>query len=309
MSRGWSSYVIAFTIANILGCVWLLWWTARRRPGDGTEAPTTGHRWDEDLTEYNKPLPRWWLNLFYATVVFALAYLAIFPGLGNVSGTARWTSATEHAADVAAAEALLRPRFARFASQPLEQLARDPEALALGAAVFANNCATCHGSDARGAHGFPNLTDANWLWGGAPDTVLATILDGRRAVMPALGAVLGPQGVTEAAVYVQSLSGARADAALARAGEKRFQTLCAACHGANGRGNQALGAPDLRDDVWEYGGDFAAIETSIRDGRSGQMPPHRALLGAERARVAAAWVLSRSAGAAEPGPGADNAAR
>ena len=292
MSQGWGFFVAILTIANILGCVWLLWWTARKRPDERAETDTTGHTWDGDLTEWNKPLPRWWLNLFYITVVFALVYLAIYPGLGVYAGTQGWSSEGEHAKDVAEADAAIKPLFAKFAAVPLPELAGNPEALALGRSVFANNCVTCHGSDARGARGFPNLVDKDWLWGGEPDTVLATILDGRQAAMPPLGAALGDQGTVEAAVYVQSLSGMPVDAALAQAGKGRFDSICAACHGADGKGNKALGAPDLTDGIWLYGGDFASISQTIKNGRNGQMPAHRAILGEDRARLAAAFVLS-----------------
>jgi len=293
MSQGWSWYIAVVSLANILGCLWLLWWTAKKRPGERSESETTGHTWDGDLTEYNKPLPRWWLNLFYATIVFALAYLVLYPGLGAFAGTQGWSSAKEHAKDAAEADAAIKPLFAKFAATPLAELGENTEALALGRSVFANNCATCHGSDARGAKGFPNLTDSDWLWGGAPESVLTTILDGRQAAMPPLGQVLGEQGVTEAAVYVQSLSGHAVDATLAQAGKARFDMICAACHGPDGKGNPALGAPNLTDGVWLYGGDFSTISETIRNGRQGRMPAHRGLLGEDRARLAAAFVLSQ----------------
>jgi cytochrome c oxidase cbb3-type subunit 3 len=295
MSSGWSYWIALVSLANILACLWLLWWTSRKRPGEPSDADTTGHTWDGDLTEYNKPLPRWWLNLFYATVAFSLVYLVLFPGLGAFAGTQQWSSEKQLREEVAAADATLKPLFAKFAGSDLSALAKDPQALALGHSVFANNCTTCHGSDARGAKGFPNLTDSDWIWGGAPDTVLTTIMDGRQAVMPPMGQVLGEDGVTQVAVYVQSLSGAPVDAALAHAGEARFQAICSACHGPDGKGNPLLGAPNLTDKVWLYGGDFATISETIRNGRSGKMPAHRDILGEDRARLVAAWVLSQGA--------------
>jgi cytochrome c oxidase cbb3-type subunit 3 len=295
MSSGWSYWIALVSLANILACLWLLWWTSRKRPGEPSDADTTGHTWDGDLTEYNKPLPRWWLNLFYATVAFSLVYLVLFPGLGAFAGTQQWSSEKQLREEVAAADATLKPLFAKFAGSDLSALAKDPQALALGHSVFANNCTTCHGSDARGAKGFPNLTDSDWIWGGAPDTVLTTIMDGRQAVMPPMGQVLGEDGVTQVAVYVQSLSGAPVDAALAHAGEARFQAICSACHGPDGKGNPLLGAPNLTDKVWLYGGDFATISETIRNGRNGKMPAHRDILGEDRARLVAAWVLSQSA--------------
>jgi cytochrome c oxidase cbb3-type subunit 3 len=295
MSTGWTLYIAILTIVNIVGCVWLLWWTAKRRPGEDLSKPTTGHVWDETLTEYNKPMPRWWLNLFYITIVFSLVYLVAYPGLGSFAGYKKWTSNNQHDADAQAIEAKLKPLFARFADQPLDQLMHDNEAVNLGRAVFANNCATCHGSDARGAKGFPNLTDSEWLWGGTPDAVQTTILNGRNGVMPALGDALGDQGVIETAVYVQSLSGAPVDRALADAGSKRFATLCVACHGVDGKGNQALGAPDLTNQSWTYGGSYEAIVETLRQGRNGVMPPHAPLIGKDRVRVAAAFVLAQHA--------------
>jgi cytochrome c oxidase cbb3-type subunit 3 len=298
----WTVYVAVLVVANVAGCVWLLWWTSKRR-GEARDEDTTGHAWDDDLTEYNKPLPRWWLNLFYATIVFGLGYLVVYPGLGGVAGWARWTSAGEHADDVAAADAKVRASLARFDALSVRDLAANRDAVALGGALFATHCAACHGADARGAKGYPNLTDADWLWGGEPERVLETVLEGRRGSMPALGAALGEGGVVEAAVYVQSLAGGPHDAVIAQRGKARFQALCAACHGADGKGNTSLGAPNLTDAVWLYGGSFDDIAATIRDGRSGTMPAHRELLGPDRARLAAGWVLSRQAPRGEAGAG------
>ena len=304
MSTGWSIYITVLTVLNILGCLWLLWWTAQKRGDGAPPAETTGHTWDGDLTEYNKPLPKWWLNLFYLTIVFSAVYLVLFPGLGAFAGTSKWTSADQLRADIAAHDARLAPLFARFADKPIDQLARDAEAVALGRSVFANNCATCHGSDARGAKGFPNLTDNDWLWGGDADAIVTTVTKGRIAAMPALGSALGEQGVAAAAAYVQSLSGVAADPGLVRAGETHFKTLCVACHGADGKGNPLLGAPNLTDDTWLYGGDFASISATIANGRNGQMPAQEPILGTDRARLAAAWVYSlREAGPVPAGAG------
>jgi cytochrome c oxidase cbb3-type subunit 3 len=303
MSNAWSWYVIALVALNIVGCVWLLWWTGKRRPGD--PAPTdTSHVWDGDLTEYNKPMPRWWINLFYLTIVFGIGYLVYYPGLGAFAGTSRWTSAKAHASDKAAQDKKLAAAFARFDGQPIDVLARDPAARQLGKAIFANHCATCHGSAAQGAKGYPNLTDDIWHWGGQPQQILATVLDGREGVMtPWEQALGGMPGVTETAVYVQSLSGHKVDTGLARAGQGRFAGICAACHGADGKGNPGLGAPDLSDDYWLYGGDFNTIRESIAKGRHGVMPAHRELLGETRARVVAGYVYSLSHG--QPAAGAE----
>lgn len=293
MSAFWSFFVAAIVVINIVGCVWLLWWTGKRRPG---EPETTGHVWDGDIREYDKPLPRWWINLFYLTIVFSVAYLAWFPGFGGLAGAGNWTSKKEHDADLAQIEVQLAVQFKAFESLTLGELTQHPDALRIGQGVFANNCSTCHGSDARGAKGFPNLTDKIWHWGGDADTVLKTILEGRQAAMPALAAVLGSdQAVTETAVYVQSLSGQSADPALVAAGKTRFKTICAACHGPDAKGDPVLGAPDLTDAYWLYGSDFDSIRSAIVNGRNGQMPAHAPIIGDARARLVAAYVLSLSA--------------
>jgi cytochrome c oxidase cbb3-type subunit III len=304
MSTGWSLYIAVVSIFNVVACLWLLWWTARQRapaaPKSGAssgDAPTTGHEWD-GIQEFNTPLPKWWLNLFYLTIAFGFVYFALYPALGNYSGTTGWTSAQEHDQQAAQADALIQPLFRAFADKPLEQLTQDAAALRLGRSVFANHCATCHGSDAQGAKGFPNLIDGDWLWGGEPEQVLTSILDGRNGAMPGLEAVIGADKVPAVAVYVQSLAGNKADPQLAAKGKPVFATLCAACHGVDGRGNPALGAPNLTDHVWLHGGDFNSIAHSIRAGRSGQMPAHRELIGVDRARLAAAWILSQQTASA-----------
>lgn len=293
MSSFWSWFIVALVVLNILGCVWLMWWTGKRRPGDPAPEQTS-HWWDGDLTEYNKPMPRWWLVLFYLTIVFGVAYLVWFPGLGSFAGTSGWSSAAEHDAARAADEQRTNATLARFAEVPLPALAADPEAMRHGQSIFANHCAGCHGADARGAKGFPNLTDRVWHWGGEPDTVLATVLDGRQGVMPPMGTVMGSeQGLREIVAYVRSLSGLAANRTLAAAGQARF-AACAACHGSEGKGNPLLGAPDLTDGYWLYGSDEETLRTTISFGRTGQMPAHAPLIGPLRARLAAAWVYGRS---------------
>lgn len=295
MSSAWSLYITIFSIVNVIACLWLLWWTSRQRSANNQDdaAQTTGHEWD-GIREYNTPLPRWWLNLFYLTIAFGFVYFALYPGLGNFAGSTGWTSAKKHDAEAIAADARIRPMFEKFARTPLTALVHDADAQRLGRSIFSNHCATCHGSDGHGANGFPNLTDQDWLWGDAPETVLATILNGHQAAMPALEAVIGADAVPAVAVYVQSLSGMAADPALTAKGEKTFKTICAACHGADGRGNQALGAPNLTDNIWLYGADFDNIAESIRLGRNGMMPAHKDIIGEDRARLVAAWVLAQS---------------
>ena len=300
MTAGWSWYVIALVTLNILGCVWLLWWTARRRPGD-PKPEDTSHVWDGDLTEYNKPLPRWWINLFYLTIVFSIGYLVWYPGLGNIAGYAKWTSAGEHDADKAAYTAKLEKTFAPYQGQSIDALARDPQAVRLGSSIFGNTCATCHGSAGKGAIGYPNLTDNVWHWGGSPEQVLQSVLDGREGVMPPWGKILEGMGGADATDYViahvralgERGGDARGDFAAAR-GKALYEGVCVACHGVDGKGNQALGAPDLTDDYWMYGDSREALREGIANGHHGIMPAHRALLGETRARLAAAYVWSLS---------------
>ena len=296
MTSGWSLFIILVTLTYILGCVWLLRWTSKPKAagekiGGGAD---TGHVWDKDLREYNNPLPRWWLWLFYITVVFAIGYLVLYPGLGSFPGIKGWTSSGQYQTERAAAEAKANAYLAQFASMTVPQLAADPKAMATARNLFQVNCAMCHGSDGGGAKGFPNLTDKNWQWGGDPDTVVQTITAGRIAAMPAWGPVLGAQGVDQAEAYVEQLSGQPHDAALAAAGRTVFETNCAACHGVDGKGNPLVGAPNLTDDVWLYGGDPATLKATINAGRNGQMPAFGDRLGAERVRLLAAYAIHLS---------------
>jgi cytochrome c oxidase cbb3-type subunit 3 len=296
MTTGWSLFVILLTIGNILACVWLLRWTARPRSatekiGGGAD---TGHVWDKDLREYNNPLPKWWLWLFYITVAFGLLYLVLFPGLGAFGGIKGWTQSGQYQQERAAAEARAAQYLAPFAAMTVPQLAADGKAMATARNLFQNNCAQCHASDGGGAKGFPNLANKDWQWGGDPDTIVQTISAGRMAAMPAWGPVLGAQGVDAVVAYVQTLSGQPADAALAAGGKVQFDTNCAACHGLDGKGMAAVGAPNLTDDVWLYGGDAATIKATIEGGRNGQMPAFEERLGAERVRLLAAYALHLS---------------
>ena len=298
MSSGWSLFVVVLTILNILACVWLLWWTAK--PKSATEkiggGADTGHVWDKDLREYNNPLPRWWLWLFYITVVFGLLYLVLYPGLGRFAGVWNWSQAGQYEQQKAEIEARAAQMLAPFERMTVAQLAENTQAMSTAHNLFQNNCAQCHGSDGGGARGFPNLADSSWQWGGDPDSVVSTIANGRTAVgMIAWGEALGEQGVDKVVAYVQKLSGQQHDAGLATEGEQLFMTTgCVGCHGMDGKGMAALGAPDLTDDVWLYGGDAAALRDSVAYGRAGQMPAFGERLGEDRVRLLAAYAIRLS---------------
>jgi cytochrome c oxidase cbb3-type subunit III len=293
MSSQASLFIVAFTLVNILACVWILWWTGiGHKKKDGSEPDKTGHVWDGDLEEYNNPLPRWWLGLFLITVVFGLGYLVLYPGLGNFPGTKNWSQVDQWQAQVNAQRAKFEDSVARLANMNLRELSQDTAAMSTAKNLFGQNCAQCHGSDARGAKGFPNLTDKDWLWGSQEDTVLATISEGRQGMMPPWGEVLGEQGVEEVATYVYSLTHADAPADKATAGKERFVATCSACHGADARGNPLMGAPNLADNVWLYGGDISSLKETIVKGRQNQMPAHLNTLGETRVRLLAAYVLS-----------------
>lgn len=296
MSSGWSIFVVVLTIANILGCVWLMRWTSKpkgagEKIGGGAD---TGHVWDVDLREYNNPLPKWWLWLFYLTLAFALLYLALYPGLGTFRGVMGWSQVSQYEEEKAAVEARAAELLAPYAAMPVPELAQEAQAMATAHNLFQNNCAQCHGSDGGGARGFPNLANSDWQWGGDPDTIVQTIAGGRTAAMTPWGEVLGAEGVDQVVAYVRQLSGQSADAAQVAAGAIHYQTYCIACHGADGRGNPLMGAPNLTDDVWLYGGDSATIRETVMGGRNGQMPAFEDKLGEQRVRLLAAYVLRMS---------------
>jgi cytochrome c oxidase cbb3-type subunit III len=298
MTTGWSLFVIILTILNIAACFWLLRWTSKPRSagekiGGGAD---TGHVWDKDLREYNNPLPKWWLWLFYITIAFGVLYLALFPGLGNFAGVKGWTQSSQYAQERAAVEARAAQLLAPLAALPVAELVNNEQAMSTAHNLFQQNCAQCHGSDGGGAKGFPNLADADWQWGSDADSVVATIAQGRVAAMPAWGQVLGEAGVDEAVAYVQALSGQPTDATLAAAGKLRFEQVCAACHGVDGRGNPLLGAPNLTDGVWLYGGDAATLKATLLNGRNGQMPAWSDKLGEQRVKLLAAYATRLASG-------------
>jgi cytochrome c oxidase cbb3-type subunit 3 len=293
MSGNMNLLVIILTVANVVGAVLLMLSMRHRGAGDsGPAAESTGHTWDGDLREYNNPLPRWWLWGFFISVGFSIAYLWLYPGFGAYTGNLGWSAAAQHDAAAQEAEKRAQQAMAAFAGRGVEDLRHDPAALAIGRNLFANNCALCHGADAHGNPGFPNLTDGDWLYGGDAATVETTITGGRTGVMIGWQPVLGDAGVENVLAYVLSLSGRPAAAGDATAGRALYETTCVACHGADGKGNPALGAPNLTDGTWLYGGSVDAVRESIAHGRQGVMPAQLPLLGEQRIRLLAAYVLS-----------------
>lgn len=293
MSAFWNGFVVVLTLLSIFGCWWLLQWTKGISNREGDETGTTGHTWDEDLEELNNPLPRWWLHLFHLTIIFSLVYLVLYPGLGNFAGILGWSQEARYENEMAAAREIQGEVYAQFEGLSPAELRANEEALGIGRRLFANTCATCHGSDGRGGPGFPNLADDDWLYGGDFDTVLASIANGRSGVMPALGAALGEAGVTEVVAYVESLSGEAGQPELVEAGQEKFSMYCVACHGADGSGNPALGAPNLSDDIWLYGSGEQIAET-INQGRNGNMPAHGDQFDEQQLRLLTAYVQSLS---------------
>ncbi len=300
MTSFWSWYVTLLSLGTIAALVWLLLATRKGQRPDSTEE-TVGHSYD-GIEEYDNPLPRWWFMLFVGTVIFALGYLALYPGLGNWKGVlpgyeGGWTQVKEWQREMDKAEEQYGPLYAKYAAMPVEEVARDPQALKMGGRLFASNCSVCHGSDAKGAYGFPNLTDNDWLYGGEPDTIKTTILHGRQAAMPAWKDVIGEEGIRNVAGYVRSLSGRDTPEGISvdiEQGQKIFATNCVVCHGPEAKGVAAMGAPNLTDNVWLYGSSFAQIQQTLRYGRNGRMPAQEAILGNDKVHLLAAYVYSLS---------------
>jgi len=297
MSNGWSLWVMCLVVFNMGITLFLFLWAPHAKIPTLPDG-TSGHVWAHGvLREGVRKLPLWWVLFSAAMFVAGFAYLVLYPGFGNNKGLLGWTSHGQLARETASNDRNLDAAMQRFNKYSIEQLGGDREALAMGEELFRDNCAACHGRDAHGNPllGAPNLADDDWLYGGDGKAILTSILDGRHGAMPAWGPQFGEAGVTNLANYALSLSNAPHDEAKATAGKALF-TVCAACHGAEGKGNPALGAPNLTDTIWLYGGDLETVETSIRDGRSGIMPSWRARLGENDARVIAAYVYSLSHG-------------
>ncbi len=293
VSDFWHLYVAGISLVSIIACLILLWFTGKAKAMTANDN-TTGHVWDGDLREMNNPLPRWWVGLFIITVVFALVYLAFYPGLGNLAGKFGWSAHGQYDAEVSKANEQVAPLYAKFQAMPVEEVAKDPQAMAIGDRLFMNNCAQCHGSDARGSKSFPNLADADWLWGGAPEKIKETLTQGRMGVMPPMAAAVGsPDDVRNVAHYVLSLSGSPHDSLRASLGKSKFGA-CAACHGMDGKGNHAMGAPNLTDDVWLHGWGENAIVAMINNGKNNQMPAQASKLTEGQIHVLASYVWGLS---------------
>ncbi len=298
-SEFWSWYVAGLTVVSILACLVLLWVSGTTKVKASADN-TTGHVWDGDLREMNNPLPKWWVYLFIITVLFSLAYGVLYPTFGKYQGLLGWSSDGQHKAEVAKVEKAIAPIYEQFAGKTPPQLAEDASAMAIGERLFMNNCAQCHGSDARGARSFPNLTDRDWLWGGDADAIKATITHGRTGVMPPMAAAVGtPDDVRNVAHYVLSLSGSPHDSVRAALGRAGF-AACAACHGADGKGNTAMGAPNLSDNTWLHGWGEEAVVRAVTKGFNNQMPAQAGKLNADQIHVLTAyvWGLSNKPGAA-----------
>jgi cytochrome c oxidase cbb3-type subunit 3 len=292
-SEFWTVYISTITIASIIACGLLLWRLSTRRLAVGEKADVMGHVWDENLQEYNNPLPRWWMWLFWITLVFSVAYLILYPGLGSFPGILGWSSAGQYEQERARAKERYEPIFAKYAAMDIKAVAADPQAKEIGQRLFLNYCSQCHASDGRGGRGFPNLTDSDWLYGGDPQVLVTTIENGRAGVMPPWPQ-LGDEGIKNVAHYVMSLSGRTHDNMRASQGKEIFATNCVACHGADGKGNQAIGAPNLTDDVWLYGGGESTIIETVTKGRNGVMPAWGEFLGPSKIHLLAAYVYGMS---------------
>lgn len=291
MSTLWHWVVVVVSVAMMIGCLWLLFANARTKPGEGAD---TGHVWDGDLREYNNPLPRWWFNWFVITVLFGAVYLFLYPGLGNMAGYLGWTQQGQLAEKLDAIQQVRAPLYAAFKDKNMVALSRDAGARNFGRAIFLNNCAGCHGADARGARGFPNLTDQDWLYGGTPEDLLASITQGRNGQMPFFNGAIGAEAVDDLVQTVAHWSDPALDAEVRTRGMKQFAITCAACHGVEGKGNPLLGAPNLTDDIWLYGGSRKHIRETILFGRKSAMPAHENLLSADDIGLVAAYVYGLS---------------
>ena len=300
LSTFWQVWIVAIVLGSMIGCGLLIMYTSKGQRNEETDQ-TTGHAYD-GIEELDNPLPRWWVFMFWGTIVFGFGYLSAY-GLGNYDGwltvtvddkEVTWTSTNQWKAEVQAFDKEIAPLYAEYRATHIAELAKNEDALQTGQRLFKSNCSVCHGTAAKGAQGFPNLTDNDWLYGGKPENIKQTIMYGRQGAMPAWGPVLGDEGVAEMAQYVRSLSGLEHSAEAAEKAAPKFQQLCMACHGADGKGNQLVGAPNLTDDIWLYGGATKQIEFTLKHGRNGKMPAQSETLGEDKVHVLAAYIYSLS---------------
>jgi len=294
VSEFWSWFIIIPTILGIFWCIYILVKTSGGKIDPDKTAETMGHVWDEDLEELNNPLPLWWLYMFHFTIVFGVIYLILYPGLGSFGGVLGWTQTGEYQEEMDAAAEKYGPIFDKYAKQDLITVSENPEAITIGKRLFATYCIQCHGSDAGGARGYPNLRDDDWLFGGKPEDIKKSIVEGRIGTMPPFQEVLDTEGVFNVAEYVRSLSGHEGDSTVISRGKESFATNCAVCHGADARGNYLFGAPNLTDNIWLYGGSQKRVIESIAEGRIGEMPPNKEFLGEAKSHLLAAYVYSLS---------------
>ena len=296
MSPFWSAWIIVLTTIFLIGISWIL---MANRKTQSRPDETTGHVYD-GIEEYDKPMPAWWIYCFIGTIIYGVGYLFYYPGMGSYEGASCWIKGecwTQHnqwQAEIDEAAQRYNDVFAGYSATPIPELAKDEKAMRMAQRMFANNCAMCHGADAGGTYGFPNLTDNDWLYGGSPEQIKTTIAKGRTAAMPQWGNVVGDQGVREISAYVYSLNGREADAELVAEGGKKFAMFCASCHGKDGKGKYEFGAPNLTDNIWLYGGSMGQIQHTLQNGRAGNMPAHSELLSADKIHMLSAYVYSLS---------------
>lgn len=300
LSEFWHYYIAALTVIGIVFSLWLLKSQTTKKLAEGEQAEVMAPTWDGDLQELNNPLPRWWMWMFYALIVFGIVYLVLYPGFGKYAGTLGWSSYQEWKDDKDAVDAEFEKVMAPFKAQDLMAVAADPKAREMGQNLFMTYCSQCHGSGGQGGKGFPNLADNLWLFGGTPDDVKSSIANGRIGEMP--GGMAGDeQGAREVANYVLSLGGKPHDAGLAAAGNEKY-AACAGCHGEDGKGNNASGLPNLVDDAWQYGGSVEAITESIVKGRKGGMPAQLDALGEAKVHLLSAYVWGLGGGVKPAAP-------
>ncbi|SHG85177.1 cytochrome-c oxidase, cbb3-type subunit III [Pollutimonas bauzanensis] len=294
VSSFWSYFIGVIALGGIAFCVWLLFSQRAWLKQGVKQVEDTGHVWDGDLTELNNPVPRWWTVMYLGLCVIALAILFLYPGVGSYKGKLEYTAAKQVKAEQVALNERIKPVFERYQKMPITEVAHDADAREIGQRLFLNNCAQCHGSDARGSGSFPNLADGDWLYGGEPEQILQTITKGRHGMMPPWSSQIKPAEAADIAQYVRSLSGLASDPLRVVPGKRGFDTFCVACHGAEGKGNTALGAPNLTDGIWLYGSSEATIVETILNGRQNVMPAQEGLLTEDQIRMLAAWVWGLS---------------